>query len=130
MTDDTMTLATAAVVTREHLESLFPRNCSKCGRRFASLADYLRNTTHLDAPVSLDSGSVEVPASPMGTLSLANCACGTTLALGSDGMSVETIVRLMGWARAGIARRSITIRDLLVEVRNEVDRLALADTQR
>jgi hypothetical protein len=130
MNDDDVTLETAVALSRAHLESLFPRNCSKCGRLFPSLADYLRNTIHVDAPISYDAVSAEVPAVPVGTMSFANCACGTTLSLGSEGMPVETIVRLMVWARAEIERRGVTIRDVLIELRDEIDRCVLADAER
>lgn len=125
--DEPMTLRAAAAITRAHLESFFPRRCSRCQRGFSSLADYLRNTTHVDAPVSFDADLVELPASPVGTISMANCACGTTLALGSEGMPHETLVQLMTWARDEIAARGVPLRTVLLELRDEVDRETLAD---
>ena len=41
-------------IVRKHIESKFPKVCAVCGRRFASLAEYLRDTTHVGDPVSGD----------------------------------------------------------------------------
>jgi len=112
-----------------HLEALFPRNCPKCGTRFADLADYLRVTKHLGEPVTFDDVQ-DLPTSPLGTMSLANCSCGTTLSLGSKGMPAETLLQLMRWARDEAGRRGITIGRLLAEVRDEIDRVTLAAVRR
>jgi hypothetical protein len=115
-------------LTREHIEAQFPKACTACGRRFETLADYLRATRHAGLPVSYDADVGEwTPAEPIGVFALANCPCGTTLAITSRGMSLFTMWRLMLWARAESHCRGIGIRQLLGEVRSEIDRQVLAE---
>ena len=110
------------LILQAHFEAQFPRECAGCGRRFASLRDYLQSTTHVGDPISYDAEAGDwFPRKPLGTMSLANCACGSTLALGTDGLSLVTIWRLMGWARAETNRRGVGIRTLLAELREVVD---------
>ena len=109
-------------ILQTHLEGQFPRDCAACGRRYASLREYLENTSHVGDPISYDVEEGEwFPRAPLGTMSLANCACGSTLVLGTDGMSLVTLWRLMGWARSETARRGIGVRALLAELRVATD---------
>ena len=108
------------------MESKFPKTCS-CGRTFPDLANYLRNTTHLGEPVSYDEPNHPLRRMPKGTMSFANCTCGTTLTINSKGMPWLTLVRCMLWARRESRRRGITISPLLAHLRDEVDRQVLAE---
>jgi signal transduction histidine kinase/CheY-like chemotaxis protein len=120
-----------AEITRRHLERQFPKVCEKCGRRYVSLKDYLQRTVHVGAPVSFDAADGDWrPRRPVGTLSMANCACGTTLSLGSDGMSLLTVWRLMGWARRETKRRGVALEALLAGLRERIDRNVLAEEER
>ncbi|MFO0674561.1 MAG: hypothetical protein U0235_33935 [Polyangiaceae bacterium] len=114
--------------TRAHLERQFPKTCSGCGRVFRSLKEYLLNTSHVGAPISYDAdeGNYQ-PVAPVGTISLANCSCGSTLALGSDGMSLLTVWRLMGWARREMKRRQVDMREVLERLRQQVDEVVLSE---
>jgi hypothetical protein len=113
-------------VVRAHIESKFPKLCSKCGRTFASLKEYLQSTTHVGNPISYDADLKKWrPCKPVGTLSFANCPCGTTLAISSDGMGLIVMWRLLRWARRESARRSIGVGELLNGVREEIDRQVL-----
>ena len=113
-------------VVRAHIESKFPKLCSKCGRTFASLKEYLQSTTHVGNPISYDADLKKWrPCKPVGTLSFANCPCGTTLAISSDGMGLIVMWRLLRWARRESARRSIGVGQLLNGVREEIDRQVL-----
>jgi signal transduction histidine kinase len=120
-------LSGAAELTRRHLESLFPKRCAKCGRVFADLREYLRDTRHVGSPVSYDAADGDWrPLRPVGTMSLANCACGSTLALGSEGMGLRTVWRLMAFARRETKRRGVPVAQVLEELRREVDRQVLS----
>lgn len=120
-----------ADITRRHLERQFPKTCEKCGRSYVSLKDYLRHTTHVGAPISFDAAEGDWrPRRPVGTLAMANCACGTTLSLGSEGMSLLTIWRLMAWARRETKRRGVKLDTLLAGLRERIDRAVLADEDR
>jgi hypothetical protein len=115
-------------IVRSHLESKFPRRCSRCGRRFDSLASYLRGTTHLGHPVSADDPLTSTESSRLiGTISYANCSCGTTLTLSSAGLDFLTMWRLLQWAGASISRRGISMGELLTGLRGRIDEEVLRD---
>ena len=81
----------------------------------------------LGKPVSYDAETGEwFPETPLGTCSMANCSCGNTMSISSDGMSYVTFIQLMLWGRVETWRRNISISDLLELVRREIDRSALA----
>jgi hypothetical protein len=113
-------------VVRAHIETKFPKICSKCGRTFASLKEYLQGTTHVGDPISYDADLKKWrPCRPVGTLSFANCPCGTTLAISSDGMGLMVMWRLLRWVRKESARRNISVGELLNSVREKIDRQVL-----
>jgi len=114
-------------ILRAHFEAQFPRSCPNCGTRFGNLAEYLRITRHVGEPVSFDDIHGEPPAEPVGTLSLANCTCGTTLSLGTKGLPNETVIALMIWARGEVTRKGIPLGSLLSELRAELDREVLSE---
>jgi hypothetical protein len=106
---------------RKHLEGLFPKECPNCQRRFATLREYLQNTTHLGPamPYDADLGNWN-PLEPVGTVTYANCPCGTTLALSSEGMPLFQLWRLLNWARVETQRRGMTPQELLGHLRDEI----------
>jgi hypothetical protein len=112
-------------IVRSYIEGLFPRVCPNCGRRFASLRDYLETTTHVASPILYDDLREGVPDRPLGPMSLANCTCGTTLTVSSSGIPTAQIVVLLTWARAESNRRSITVRELLRHIRDRIDQQVL-----
>jgi len=119
----------AVRLTREHVERQFPKVCGKCGFKFETLADYARLTTHVGDPISYDeeAGNLK-PLKPIGTSAFANCRCGTTLVVTSEGMKLTTLWRLMLWARTEAKRRGVTWRQVVAWVRAEVDRQALSQS--
>jgi hypothetical protein len=108
-------------IVRSYIEGLFPRVCPNCGRRFGSLREYLESTTHLASPILYDRITENIPAQPLGPMSLAACVCGTTLAVGSRGIPQAQMVELLEWARAESLRRSIGVRELLHHIRDRID---------
>lgn len=126
-----MTAADAIRLTRQHVERQFPKVCGTCSQRFESLLEYLRQTTHVGDVTSLDAQMGDWrPQKPAGTLSLANCRCGTTLAIGSHGMGLITLWRLLHWARGETKRRGVPIDCVLTGVRDQIDRDVLAEAAR
>ena len=103
------------------------KTCPSCKRVFATYRDYLLNTRHIGLPISYD---VEFgdwkPAESSGNLSLANCACGTTLALSSDNMPVTQIWQVLKWVKMETERRGCHVREVLCILRDEVSRRGLA----
>ena len=125
-----MSLVEAEVVTivRDHIERRFPMNCSMCGHLFTSLKDYLEYTTHLGRPISYDADARDWrPLKPLGTLSYANCKCGTTLTIGSKGMGLLTMWRLLRWARNESSSRGISMGQLLDDLRKKIDQQVLSE---
>ena len=115
-------------IVRRHIESKFPKDCPRCGRRYDSLAAYLLGTTHVGPPISGDYPErATEPARLIGTISYANCSCGTTLAISSAGLDVLTMWRLLQWAGASVARRRISMGELLSELRTRIDEEVLRE---
>ena len=112
-------------IVRSYIEGLFPGVCPRCGLRFDSLRDYLEGTTHLSAPVLYDDISGEIPAEPIGPMSLANCRCGTTFTIGSKGIPPAQLVELLTWAKSESSQRSIGVRELLRHIRDRIDEQVL-----
>jgi hypothetical protein len=123
-----VTAEDAIRTTRSHIEGKFPKTCPSCHKVFATLADYLLETRHVGPPISYDAqeGDWE-PTRPLGTQSMANCSCGSTLTIDSGGMSLWNLWRLMRWARHESRFRGITIDQLLIWVRAQIDEQVLGE---
>lgn len=114
-------------IVRRHVERKFPMACTACGHPFASLKEYLEYTKHLGNPVSYDAEAGNWrPWRPLGTLSYANCRCGTTLSISSHGMGLLTLWRLLQWARTQSSSRGISMGELLQGIRTRIDRQVLS----
>jgi hypothetical protein len=115
-------------IVRKHIESRFPKDCLSCGRRYDSLADYLLRTTHVGDPVSGDKPFGDIlPVTLVGTISYANCPCGSTLAIHSAGLDLMTMWRLLRWAAASTSRRGVSTGELLRDIRRRIDEEVLRD---
>jgi len=126
MTDDE-----AFEIIRRHFQSLFPLTCPSCGRRYAELRDYILNTKRVGQAISYDAEAGVWDATvPVGTLALANCACGTTLGLSTRGMELSQRRALLGWIKDTTERRGIQPSELLEEVRDRIRKLALDNPAR
>lgn len=123
-----MTEAEAIRIMRKHVEGLFPRDCPKCHRRFASLRDYILETQPVGATISYDAEAGDLkPFAPMGTTAMANCPCGNTLTISSEGLPLVQMWRLLHWAKSESERRGITYKELLAYVRDEIRKQVLAE---
>jgi hypothetical protein len=114
-------------IVRTYIEGLFPKVCPRCGRRYDSLRDYLKATSHLAAPVLYDDIRTDIPAEPIGPMSLANCPCGTTMAIGSGGIPPWQLVELLTWAQLESSARAISVRELLRHIRERIDEQVLSN---
>ncbi len=104
------------------IDEKFPKTCPSCDRVYDSLADYLQSTIHVGNPVSYDAELADwEPSKPLGTFSLANCQCGTTLSIGTQGMKLRTMWRLLLWARVETQRQGICSQELLASLRRKID---------
>ncbi len=103
-------------------ETLFPKRCTNCGMIFTTFREYLEKTTAVGLPISYDADFDEwEPKQPLGTMSLSNCSCGSTLALSSEKMSKKTLLRLMVWTRIESIKRGVTFSELLATIRKSID---------
>ncbi len=118
-------------IVRDFISKKFPKRCKCCGKLYNSFAEYLYNTTHAGKPISYDAEMGKwQPDKPMGTLSMAHCSCGTTMAISSIGMNLVTLWRLMNWARKEIKKRGIEMSELLEDLRNKIDKSVLHDERK
>ncbi len=108
-------------VMREHLESLFPKTCGNCQRSFATLKEYLLSTTHVGSAIPYDADAGDWrPLNPSGTVTYANCPCGNTMMLSSDGMPLPKLWKLLRWAKKETKIRGRSPRELLNYLREEI----------
>lgn len=114
-----MTEAQVVTAIREHLESLFPLACPLCQRQYTTFREYLQNTEHQGDAIPYDAelGHWQ-PLRPVGTVTLANCRCGNTLVLSSEGMPLIRLWALLNWARTETQKRKQTPRVLLNYLRD------------
>ena len=63
------------------------------------------------------------------TTAMANCPCGTTLTLTSEGISLMKMWRLLNWARVETKRRGITQEQLLTHIRGEIRKQILSEPE-
>ena len=116
-------------IVRSYIEGLFPKVCPKCGRRFDSLREYLRSTTHLGSPNLYEAPGNEMSANPLGPIAHATCLCGNTLTIGSEGIPKAQLVELIQWAKADSHRRSIGMNEVLRQLRDRIDEEVLRDDE-
>jgi hypothetical protein len=125
-----MTEAEVVRAMREHLEGLFPKTCPNCRRKFATLREYLQLTRHLGAPMPYDAELGDwQPRAPIGTTTYANCPCGNTLMLSSEGMPLLQLWRLLAWARTETQRRGMSPQELLNYLRKVICQQVLAEPE-
>ena len=121
-----LTEAEVVQITFQHIRGLFPRTCSKCGRVFSTYREYLLNTKSIGLPISYDLDFNDWrPNESAGNLSLANCRCGSTLALSAAGMSKETLWQVLYWIKLETDRRQVKVKAVLGGLRAEVQKLGL-----
>ena len=117
-------------ILREYFASLFPKVCPTCKRRFETLLDYIQSTTRLGPTISYDAdfGNWET-TQPIGSAALANCPCGTTLALTTKDMVMSQRLELLKWLKIESERRGVSPSELLERLRDEVRKQVLDDDE-
>ena len=110
----------------EYHEGLFPKNCPNCRRRFATLRDYLLTTQQLEPVVSYDAESNDYePLDPIGIFTMANCPCGTTMALSTANMPLRQTHQILGWIRTETKQTGLDLPKFLNSVRDEIRKRVL-----
>jgi hypothetical protein len=110
----------------EYFESLFPKICPNCNRSFLNLREYILNTTRIGVTISYDAedGNWDTER-PVGTVALASCPCGSTMALTTESMELAQRLELLDWVRGETQRRGIRPAGLLELIRNKIRKCAL-----
>lgn len=99
----------------------FPRTCKCCGRQFVDFADYVRGTR----PIGLIA-DLEVDDDPLGLMSMANCGCGTTMALRCENPEMHAMFVKVLRKESSASGRSLS--DILTELRSRIRATVLAET--
>ena len=112
----------------EHFSSQFPKTCHACGRSYATLRDYVL-TTSPDGPlIPYDLELREwQPTDPIGTMALAKCACGSTMAVTTQGQPLSQIQETLDWMRLESKKRGVSVRQIFAEVRSKIRERAMAE---
>jgi hypothetical protein len=126
-----MTDAKIIRALRTFYEGLFPKVCSNCGRRYATLREYIEATQRRWPSLNYD---IELgdyrTVKPIGGLAMANCLCGTTMALSTKAMPVSQTHLILEWIRTESERRALSPTQVLDYLRDEVRKNVLADRPR
>ncbi len=116
-------------LVRDHFEGLFPKVCPTCGRRFATLRDYVVATERLHPAISYDAELGDwAPARPIGTVAQANCPCGNTLALSTDGMPLPHVHQALHWIRTETEQRRVAPEVVITWMRDEIRAQVLGES--
>ena len=111
-----------------HLQGHFPKVCPLCHRTYDTLRDFLLLTTPAGPVVSYDAEVGDWnPADPIGTLAFANCPCGDTLVLSSDGMPLLRLWSLLNWVRDESKLRHQSPQGLLNYLRDQITQQVLQE---
>jgi hypothetical protein len=111
------------------LESLFPKNCTKCGRRFSTFKEFLLTTAHLGEPIFYDAvNSNNVHCPPYGIVAMFNCNCNTTLAVRINKLCPVPLNILLRWINSEAKRQGVSVEHIMAQIRVKVDNKVLADT--
>ncbi|MEZ5289773.1 MAG: hypothetical protein R2745_01680 [Vicinamibacterales bacterium] len=108
-----------------HLRRQFPKPCPACGRVYANLRDYVQQTAPLGPAISYDLEETSGPSSKrLGTLALAKCPCGDTLALGTDGLSPGVSRMLLDWVEHEAVARQVATAAIVEALRQRIRQAA------
>ncbi len=109
----------------------FPKKCTCCGKPYYSLADYTQNTIQVGKPISYDADDDDwSPINPIGLVSIANCECGTSLAISSSGMALSNLLKIMKWTRVETIKRDETTSNILENIRTDIAKIIIRNKYR
>ena len=126
-----MTEADVIQLLRRQHEEFFPKTCSNCGHVFRTLREYVQSTERLWPATSYDAElhRFDVKAElQLGGMAMANCLCGSTLALSTKHMPNEQMRALLGWAQVEMQQRGLTQHELADYLRDEIRKQVLAES--
>lgn len=113
---------------RKHFEGLSSEFCPKCDRVFTTLRECLIQTRRVGTSISYD---IELgdwnPSDMVGSVALANCPCGTSMALATAGMPLSESHLILQWLREETQRIGARPQELLDHNRDEIRQQLLAN---
>ena len=78
-------------------------------------------------PISYDANDADWDTTqPIGTAVLANCPCGSTLALTTEDLPLAMRLELLNWIRIEIQRKGVDPSELLEYLRDEIHKRVFA----
>lgn len=117
-----------AVIIKQYVETLFPKSCPNCQRVYNTLREYLLVTTPVGQPISYDAElGNRNPEKLIGTITSANCPCGSTLSIGTEHMELSQRLALLDWIYQETEAQGISAPDLLDRVRTKASQLVLEE---
>jgi len=125
-----MTEAEVIQLLRKQHEEYFPKTCGNCGRQYATLREYVLSTKRLWPATSYDAElrHFNVTAErQLGGMAMANCTCGSTLALSTKNMPNAQMLALLEWAQAEMKRRGLDQNEFSDYLRDEIRQQVLAE---
>ena len=128
-----MTEPEVVQLLRKQHEEYFPKTCGNCGRQYATLREFVLNTQRLWPAMSYDAElrHFNVAAEhQLGGMAMANCTCGSTLALSTKNMPNVQMLALLEWAQAEMKRRGMNQHEFADYLRDEIRRQVLAEPAR
>lgn len=108
-----------------YLESLFPRSCLACERRYATYAEFLEGTRRLGA-MCYDIEISDTAVEPIGTLGFVHCACGSTISLSSVECDPHEYRRMLAFLRVLATSEDVELDVLLERLADMIETRALA----
>jgi hypothetical protein len=126
--DRAMTETDAIAIAKHYVSSLFPRTCRCCKREFVSFKDFITNTKPVGEVMSWDADQQDwEPNQPLGITALANCSCGSTLAISSERMPLSDLWKLMRWAQLECSQRGVAPKAIFTALRDKTVAQILAE---
>jgi hypothetical protein len=110
-----------------HCAEQFPRECQNCGRHFEDFEEYVDATTPIGVvcwDAEIVDGTETLLDDLVGTLSMANCPCGTTLSIGCLDRESDHYRRLLEALHEDASDNGVAVVDVMdalrVIIRSEV----------
>lgn len=125
-----LTEQAALQVLKEHFETMFPRNCSGCGRRFNDLREYFHETHSLGSMICNGGDAIDSTSTkPLLSITFANCTCGTTVTLSTMDMDESARCDLLQWLREEMKQVAAPPNQIFSALKLRLRRMVLEEQQ-
>ncbi|MDH5676218.1 MAG: hypothetical protein OEZ06_29125 [Myxococcales bacterium] len=104
----------------EYCRGQFPRNCGVCEHRYECFEDFLGDTVPLGRPQVYDELELIQSEQLIGTLSMVQCACGTSLAVRCGDIRSRGYLDLLAALARDVERTGLSVSEILQLMRQEI----------